>query len=185
MDTIASAQLRLSAALALVIIGAAVPASISAAEPSSGPPAPGQVIALPLNPVVPASLRTCAARTPSGLGYSLLRASDGPRPAGSDMVLVNYIGYLAADGQAFDQAMRSVFEAGRVIPGFAEGLSLLPKGGIMRLCIPARLAYGDQATGPIPANADLVFQVELLDFRNAAEVRAAQAEQEGQGSPQP
>lgn len=175
MSLIAPAFARLSAAL----LGLSLSVSALAAEPSSGPPAPGQVIALPLNPVVPASLRACASRTSSGLGYSLLRASDGPRPTAADMVLVNYIGYLAADGQTFDQAMQSVFEAGAVIPGFSEGLMLLPKGGIIRLCVPAALGYGAQGTGPIPPNADLVFQVELLDFRNAAEVRAAQAEQEG------
>lgn len=176
MTIIAPALARLSAAL----LGLALSATAHAAEPSSGPPAPGQIIALPLNPVVPASLRSCSAKTPSGLGYTLLRPSDGPKPTAADMVLVNYIGYLAADGQTFDQAMQSVFEAGAVIPGFAEGLMLLPKGGIIRLCVPAALGYGAQGTGPIPANAALVFQVELLDFRNAAEVRAAQAEQEGQ-----
>ncbi|MEY4721040.1 MAG: hypothetical protein RIQ46_765 [Pseudomonadota bacterium] len=176
MSTFAPAIARLSAAL----LGLSLAVSAHAAEPSSGPPAPGQIIALPLNPVVPASLRTCSAKTPSGLGYSLLRPSDGPKPASSDMVLVNYIGYLAADGQAFDQATGAVFEAGAVIPGFSEGLMLLPKGGVIRLCVPAALGYDAQGTGPIPANAALVFQVELLDFRNAAEVRAAQAEQEGQ-----
>ena len=51
-----------------------------------------------------------------------------------------------------------------MIPGFGEGLQAMGKGGVMRLCVPAALGYGAKATGPIPANADLVFQVELVDI---------------------
>ena len=56
------------------------------------------------------------------------------------------------------------FPVGGVIPGFSEGLQTMGKGAAMRLCIPAALGYGAKATGPIPANADLVFQVELVDI---------------------
>jgi len=96
-------------------------------------------------------------------------------------VLVNYIGYLAATGAVFDQGMQTPMPIGQVIPGFSQGLQLLAKGGIARLCIPATMGYGTQASGPIPANSDLVFQVELLDFKTAAEMadmtkaRAAEA----------
>jgi len=55
-----------------------------------------------------------------------------------------------------------------VIPGFAQGLQLVSKGSVVRLCIPAALGYGTQGSGSIPANSDLVFQVELLDFKTAA-----------------
>jgi FKBP-type peptidyl-prolyl cis-trans isomerase FkpA len=61
-----------------------------------------------------------------------------------------------------------------VIPGFSEGLKLIPRGSIWRLCIPAAQGYGAEGTGPIPANADLVFQIELLDSRTQAEVAAMQ-----------
>ena len=61
---------------------------------------------------------------------------------------------------------------GGVIPGFSEGVQLLGRGGVVRICIPAALGYGAQASGPIPANADLVFQIELLDFKTAAEIDA-------------
>jgi FKBP-type peptidyl-prolyl cis-trans isomerase FkpA len=47
---------------------------------------------------------------------------------------------------------------------------MLAKSGVARFCIPATMGYGSQASGPIPANSDLVFQVELVDFKTAAEL---------------
>ena len=149
------------------------------------------IIPLPLTPVVPAAQRLCTARTPSGLGYTVLRAGTGARPSADATVLVNYIGYLAATGAVFDQNVQTPMPVGEVIPGFSQGLQLLAKGGIMRLCIPASLGYGGQASGPIPANSDLIFQVELLDFKTAAEMadmakaRAAEAGAQQDAAPQP
>lgn len=149
------------------------------------------IIALPLTPTVPAGQRLCTARTPSGLGYTMLRAGAGAKPAGDSTVLVNYIGYLAATGAVFDQNVQTPMPVGEVIPGFSQGLQLLSKGGVMRLCIPAAMGYGAQASGPIPANSDLVFQVELLDFKTAAEMadlakaRAAEAAAQPDAPPQP
>lgn len=128
------------------------------------------IIALPLAPVVPTAQRSCAARTPSGLGYTVLRAAPGAKPAAADTVLVNYIGYLVTTGAVFDQGMQSPLPVAAVIPGFAQGLQMMPRTGIVRLCIPAAMGYGAQASGPIPANSDLVFQVELLDFKTPAEI---------------
>ena len=121
------------------------------------------LIPLPLKQIIPAGQRICAAKTASGLGTLQLRPGTAIRPAASDGVKVNYVGYLAASGEVFDQGMGVEFPVGGVIPGFSEGLQTMGKGGVMRLCIPAALGYGERATGPIPANADLVFQVELVD----------------------
>lgn len=140
---------------------------------------------MPLNPVVPVAQRQCAAKTASGLGTRVLKAATGPTPGRSDFVLVNYIGYLAASGTVFDQNVSQVFSAGAVIKGFSEGLLLMSKGSTWRFCIPAALGYGDKGTGPIPANSDLVFQVELVDFKTEAEVTAmrSQAAQEAAQTP--
>lgn len=62
-----------------------------------------------------------------------------------------------------------------MIPGFTKGLLTLQKGAISRFCIPAGLGYGAEATGPIPANSDLVFQVELVDFKSRTEIEAMRA----------
>jgi FKBP-type peptidyl-prolyl cis-trans isomerase FkpA len=128
------------------------------------------IIALPLTPVVPAGQRRCSATAPTGLGSTILRPGTGARPGTGDVVLINYIGYLALTGAVFDQGMRSPLPISGVIPGFAQGLQTMARSGVTRFCIPATLGYGAQASGPIPANADLVFQVELLDFKTAAEV---------------
>lgn len=130
------------------------------------------IIPLPLNPVLPAGQRLCAAQTASGLGYTMLRPATGAKPAETDFVLVSYIGYLAATGAVFDQGVQASFPVNGVIPGFSQGLQMLAKGGIGRFCIPAALGYGAQGAGPIPANADLVFQVELMDYKTSAEVEA-------------
>lgn len=148
----------------MLTLAAALLAAAAATPAASGP------IPLPLQPVVPAAQRTCTAKTASGLGYSVLKAAEGPKAGATDYVLINYLGYLAADGQVFDQAMTAPMQVNGVIPGFAEGLAMIPRGAVWRLCIPAAQGYGAQGAGPIPANADLVFQVELLDSRTAAEV---------------
>jgi FKBP-type peptidyl-prolyl cis-trans isomerase FkpA len=141
------------------------------------------IIPLPLNPVLPAGQRLCMAKTPEGLGYTMLRPATGPMPAAADYVLVNYIGYLAASGAVFDQGMQASFPVNGVIPGFSKGLQMMSKGSIARFCIPAALGYGAQASGPIPANADLVFQVELVDYKTAADIEAMRKAQGGTAGP--
>lgn len=148
-----------------------VPYASVAAAPSWAK-ATTDIIALPLSPTLPAGQRLCAAKTASGLGYTMLRPATGPKPAEADFVLVNYIGYLATTGTVFDQGTQAAFPVNGVIPGFSEGLQMLAKTGIARFCIPAAMGYGAQDSGPIPANSDLVFQVELVDYRTAAEVEA-------------
>jgi FKBP-type peptidyl-prolyl cis-trans isomerase FkpA len=60
-----------------------------------------------------------------------------------------------------------------VVPGFAEGLRKMQKGGKYRLSIPADKAYGATPPqgSPIPPNADLVFDVELIDFMSEADAQ--------------
>ena len=155
--------------------------------PAMAAPAPekptNEIIALPLSPMLAAGQRLCTAKTASGLGYTMLRPASGPMPAKADYVMVNYIGYLAATGAVFDQGMQAAFPVGGVIPGFSEGLQMMAKTGIARFCVPAALGYGAQGTGPIPANADLVFQVELVDYKTAAEVEAMRKVQQATPAP--
>ncbi|WP_343525405.1 FKBP-type peptidyl-prolyl cis-trans isomerase [Sphingomonas sp.] len=181
-----AATLTLLAALPLADAAAQVKKPERAA-PTRPVAADGGIIPLPLTPIVPATQRSCAARTPSGLGYTILRPSTEPKPAADATALVNYIGYLQATGAVFDQTMQSVMPVGEVIPGFSQGLQMVGRGGVIRLCVPAALGYGAQASGPIPANADLIFQVELMDFKTAAEIaemrKAAAANAGTPGSP--
>ena len=160
---------------------------IAAASPvvAATPPKPQvpseEAISLPLNPIVGASQRLCNAKVASGLGTLNLKPANGAKPAKADYALVNYIGYLAATGAVFDQSMQAAFPVEGVIPGFSEGLQMMAKGSTWRFCVPAALGYGAEASGPIPAGSDLVFQVELVDFKTSAEVEAMRA---AQGAPQ-
>jgi FKBP-type peptidyl-prolyl cis-trans isomerase FkpA len=179
MSLISRAVSHLAPVVVLPLLLAQLPASAAPAhKPVAAKTAPTSanattdIIALPLNPMLPAAQRVCAAKAPSGLGYTALRPATGAMPAEADFVLVNYIGYLASTGAVFDQGMQATFQVNGVIPGFSQGLQMMAKTGITRFCIPAAMAYGAQGAGPIPANADLVFQVELLDYKTAAEVEA-------------
>lgn len=107
---------------------------------------------------------TCTTATPEGLSYTVIKAGKGERPIAESRVTVNYKGMLTADGTEFDAGQDAQFPVGGVIPGFAQGLQLMQAGGSYRLCIPSKLGYGEAGTGPIPANADLVFEVDLLSF---------------------
>src|SRR3546814_4755870 len=107
--------------------------------------------------------------TPSGLQYMVLRQGNGPRPRATDTVRVNYHGTLL-DGTVFDSSYERgqpvEFGLDQVIPGWTEGLGLMPVGAKYRFWIPAHLGYGEKGTqgGPIGPNAPTVFDVELLDI---------------------
>jgi len=106
--------------------------------------------------------------TPSGLQYQVLSAGTGPKPAANDGVKVTYKGTLL-DGKEFDSTQAHGGEPATmplqgVIPGWSEGLQLMPKGSKYKFWIPAKLAYGEQAPPMIGPNQVLVFEVELLDI---------------------
>lgn len=107
--------------------------------------------------------------TASGLQYKELRAGTGPKPSAADTVRVHYKGTLM-DGKPFDSSYDRnepvVFPLNQVVPGWQEGLQLMPVGSKYQLWIPAALGYGERGTpgGPIGPNSTLVFEVELLDI---------------------
>lgn len=107
--------------------------------------------------------------TPSGLQYMVLRQGAGPRPKPSDHVRVNYRGTLL-DGTVFDSSYdrgeAAEFGLDQVIPGWSEGVTMMPVGAKYRFWIPSALAYGAKGTpgGPVGPNATLVFDVELMSI---------------------
>ena len=71
------------------------------------------------------------------------------------------------DGTLLDSSIKrgqpATFGVNQVIPGWVEALQLMPEGSRWKLYIPSDLAYGEQgAGGSIPANATLIFEVELI-----------------------
>ena len=108
-----------------------------------------------------------------GLVVDTVKPGTGPSPTAADVVLVNYVGHLG-NGKEFDKGDKVAIPLDAVVPGFSQGVQKMQKGGKYKLTIPANLGYGDKATGPIPANSDLVFDIELLDYMNAAQLRQMQ-----------
>ena len=106
--------------------------------------------------------------TDSGLQYEVIKQGTGPKPTPEDTVTVHYTGTLT-DGTVFDSSKErgqpATFPLANVIKGWTEGLTLMPVGSEYRLTIPAKLAYGDQEVGSIPAGSVLVFDVELLGIK--------------------
>lgn len=86
-------------------------------------------------------------------------------------ITVNYIGTLE-NGKKFDssydrgQSFIFTLGMGQVIKGWDQGIVGMKVGGKRKLIIPAALAYGNQATGDIPANSTLVFEVELISVKD-------------------
>ena len=104
----------------------------------------------------------------SGMQYEVLVAGDGAKPAATDTVTTHYEGSLI-DGSVFDSSVArgtpASFPLNRVIRGWTEALQLMSVGSKWRLFIPPDLAYGARGAPPsIPADATLIFEVELLSI---------------------
>jgi FKBP-type peptidyl-prolyl cis-trans isomerase FkpA/FKBP-type peptidyl-prolyl cis-trans isomerase FklB len=103
--------------------------------------------------------------TDSGLQYKVIEMGEGAKPAATDKVTVNYRGTLL-NGEEFDSSYARnqpvSFQLDQVIPGWTEGLQLMPVGSKFMFYIPPNLGYGPAGGGPIGPNATLIFEVELL-----------------------
>jgi FKBP-type peptidyl-prolyl cis-trans isomerase FkpA len=103
----------------------------------------------------------------SGLIYQSLKDGSGASPTASDVVKVHYRGTLT-NGTEFDSSYQrgqpAEFPLNRVIKCWTEGVQKMKVGGKARLTCPPAIAYGERGTpgGPIPPNATLNFEVELL-----------------------
>lgn len=106
-----------------------------------------------------------------------LRVGTGREAVTGTRIIVNYAGWLFDPNQAeqkgrlFDtsvggQPYALVLGAGSVIQGWDRGLVGMKTGGVRRLVVPPELAYGSSGNGPIPPNATLLFEVELLDVQD-------------------
>ena len=102
-----------------------------------------------------------------------LAVGTGAAAAAGNVVTVRYTGWLynssgaESKGQQFDSGTLPPFTLGSrsVIPGFEQGIVGMRVGGRRRVYIPSSLGYGSQGAGPIPPNAALVFEIELLSLQ--------------------
>jgi FKBP-type peptidyl-prolyl cis-trans isomerase len=107
-------------------------------------------------------------KTPSGLQYWDIKMGTGQEAKTGDHVKVHYTGWLTS-GKKFDSSVdaHQPFDfrigSGDVIKGWDEGVTGMKVGGKRQLRIPPDLAYGAKGyPGVIPANATLIFDIQLL-----------------------
>ena len=109
--------------------------------------------------------------TASGLQYEVIKEGTGPKPVKTDSVTVNYVG-TKIDGTEFDSSIKrgqpAKFPLANVIPGWTEGLQLMPVGSEYKFFIPAKLAYGEHGPPQIGPDATLVFDVTLISIDKPA-----------------
>ena len=109
----------------------------------------------------------------SGVQYRIIESAEGETPSATDTVVVNYQGRLL-DGTEFDSSYvrgePAQVAINTAIPGWREALPLMPVGSKWEIFVPPELAYGDSGQGPIPPNAALVFEVELIGITPPATV---------------
>jgi FKBP-type peptidyl-prolyl cis-trans isomerase FkpA len=146
--------------LTAALLAAAIPATVFAQAASA--PVPNEVAAK-------SAKEAGAVLTDSGLVYRSLKDGTGPSPKATDVVKVHYRGTFP-DGKEFDSSYSrnapTEFPLDRVIKCWTEGVQRMKVGGKAKLTCPAAIAYGARGTpgGPIPPNATLLFEVELLSI---------------------
>ncbi len=101
-------------------------------------------------------------KTSSGLWYQDVTVGEGATPVSGDSVQVTVQGWFR-DATVFQPLQTFDIVVGGAIPGFNEGLEGMKVGGVRRLILPPELGYGTGGNpqAGIPANAILVFKVEL------------------------
>ena len=126
-------------------------------------------------PKAPAKVAAGKFKTlPGGLKYAVLKPGKG-KVAGHGDVEVHYTGWLQSNKKKFDSSLdrgkpiRFALGHGQVIPGWDQGVKGMKQGEKRQLIIPPALGYGPTGTpgGPIPPNATLIFDVELVKVHPA------------------
>lgn len=136
------------------------------------------VLACALAPACGDSPASPAANTP--FSSTDLRVGAGVAAEPGNVIVVNYTGWLYDEkkgdlkGLQFDTSeglvpLEFALGTGAVIKGWDLGLIGLKVGGLRKLVIPPSLAYGGARQGPIPPNTSLVFEVELVEVKEAAQ----------------
>lgn len=107
-------------------------------------------------------------RHSSGMYYQIINPGSGQVPTALSTLYVTYLGRQIGNNQIFDQQNdpRSTgFRLNSLIQGWQIGLPLVQEGGVIKLVIPSKLAYGCQGQGGIPANSPLYFEITVVDVQ--------------------
>jgi FKBP-type peptidyl-prolyl cis-trans isomerase FkpA len=156
-------SIRIASLLSLAVIALAIGCGKQEPAPAAGSAAPSAASATTEG--APAAAAKPGA--PNGSPFSVTHQVEGtgPSPTATDRVTVHYAGRLA-DGTEFDSSYSrnapATFPLNGVIACWTQGVAQMKVGGKATLVCPPDLAYGPSGTGPIPPNATLTFEVELL-----------------------
>jgi FKBP-type peptidyl-prolyl cis-trans isomerase FkpA len=107
---------------------------------------------------------------PNGVRYKILNEGTGPKATLDNFITINYRGKLLKNHSVFDQGTAKTFQLRGLILGWQTALPLINEGSTVVLYIPSGLAYGTQVFYDndqnvlIPANSNLIFEIELLDI---------------------
>lgn len=104
-----------------------------------------------------------ATKDPSGVRYTVTSVGSGAKPAPSSRVSVKYTARILNDGTVFDTSDGILLELDNLIKSWQIVLPLMTKGSVFTIYSPSGLAYGTTGTTSVPANTNLMFDVELLD----------------------
>ncbi len=149
--------------------------ALAQTAPPAKKPARKLVVVRP-NTKAPTKITGDGVKTESGLQYWDISVGSGQVAKEGDRVRVHYTGWLTT-GKKFDSSMDAgrpftfALGNGEVIRGWDEGVAGMKVGGKRQLRIPPDLGYGENGTpdGTIPANATLIFDVQLLSVQEPAQ----------------
>jgi FKBP-type peptidyl-prolyl cis-trans isomerase len=100
---------------------------------------------------------------PSGIRYTVQTQGTGAKPCLENTVTVKYVGKLLNTGAQFDASTNPVsFPLDNLILGWKIMLPQFQAGSKVTLYIPSGFAYGNSVVGSIPANSNLIFEIELI-----------------------
>jgi len=151
-------------------------AAAQTAPPKKTTKMPPRIVKVRPNTKAPSKVTGDGVKTESGLQYWDITVGTGAVAKEGDRVRVHYTGWLIT-GKKFDSSVDAgrpftfALGNGEVIQGWDEGVAGMKVGGKRQLRIPPELAYGEAGTpdGTIPANATLIFDVQLLTVQEPAQ----------------
>ena len=166
--------MRKSAIVGVIIFALAVAFALAQTAPPAKKPA--KIMNVRPNTKAPTKITGDGVKTESGLQYWDITVGSGQVAKEGDRVRVHYTGWLTT-GKKFDSSVDAgrpftfALGNGEVIRGWDEGVAGMKVGGKRQLRIPPDLGYGENGTpdGTIPANATLIFDVQLLSVQEPAQ----------------
>ncbi len=107
-----------------------------------------------------------ATKDESGLYYQIITPGSASKPTVSNGIYITYEGKLMSTSAVFDTKTSPYYFASMtgLIQGWQIGVPKIGKGGRIKLFIPSGLAYKNEASGGVPANSVLIFDITLVDF---------------------